>query len=329
MQFTKAKPQQARLKLGVYGPPGSGKTFTSLLFAEGLAKHRGKRIAFVDTEHGTDFYAMPVPTRQVHPDAVDFDAIYTRSLADVLAAVKGLDQNVYGVVVIDSITHLWEAAIEAFAGKKTSADTIPMQAWGTIKKPYKALIAFLIASPLDVIFCGRQKNIFENDAEGEMKKVGVGMKAEGETPYEPHVCIRMEAKRIGDGTVYMADVEKDRTGVLAGRVLRNPNFETIKPLLPLLGDVQAPAEDEDDRIAKDGELHQQADDKLAAKGTKSAALLTEFTARITGAATLEDIGVIGIDWKKQARFLLPEHAEALRQLKTVRIEAITQAVTGG
>jgi len=34
-RFGKAAPKQARLKVAIYGPPGSGKTFTSLLMAEG------------------------------------------------------------------------------------------------------------------------------------------------------------------------------------------------------------------------------------------------------------------------------------------------------
>ena len=43
--FRKAKAEQAALKMGIYGPPGSGKTFTSLLIAEGLAKLSGKGVA--------------------------------------------------------------------------------------------------------------------------------------------------------------------------------------------------------------------------------------------------------------------------------------------
>jgi pantothenate kinase-related protein Tda10 len=65
--FRKAKAEQAALKIGIYGPPGSGKTFTSLLLAEGLARVSGKRIAYVDTEHGTDFYCQAVPARKLHP----------------------------------------------------------------------------------------------------------------------------------------------------------------------------------------------------------------------------------------------------------------------
>src|SRR5579863_1775218 len=105
--FRKAKAEQAALKMGIYGPPGSGKTFTSLLIAEGIAKLTGKRVALVDTEHGSDFYCQKVGTRQVHPEAFDFDALYTRSIMDTLKAVKELDTAQYSIVVIDSITHLW------------------------------------------------------------------------------------------------------------------------------------------------------------------------------------------------------------------------------
>ena len=88
--FRKAKAEQAALKMGLYGPPGAGKTFTSLLIAEGLGQLTKKRVAYIDTERGTDFYCQAVPTRAVHPEAFDFDALYTRSLTETLAAVRSL-----------------------------------------------------------------------------------------------------------------------------------------------------------------------------------------------------------------------------------------------
>jgi len=329
-RFMKAKPQQARLKVSMYGPPGSGKTFSTLLMAEGLAKVRGKRIAYVDTERGTDFYAQAVPTRKIHPTAFDFDALYERSIAEVSAAIFGLDADAYGIVVLDSISHLWEAAMDAYSGKKTKIDSIPMHAWGRIKRPYKDLIKFLIASPFDVFILGRQKNLFEKDEETEeLTKVGVAMRAEGETAYEPHICIRMEARQNPDDStdsIYVANVEKDRTGVLAGRRFRNPSFATIEPLLPLLGETQAPAEDEDERIAKDAGLMDKQDDKAKAKEEKSATLFRDFQGKVMQAPDLAAFAAAMAEIKKSQRYILEEHLGALREIAKSRREKLIAEV---
>ena len=107
--FRKANPSQAYLKIGIYGPPGSGKTFTSLLIAEGLARVVNKKIALVDTEHGSDFYCQAIKDRKIHPEAFEFDAIYTKSLMDTLESVQNINGE-YNTVIIDSMTHLWESA---------------------------------------------------------------------------------------------------------------------------------------------------------------------------------------------------------------------------
>jgi len=321
-RFEKAQPKQARLKVSIYGPPGSGKTFSTLLMAEGLAKVRGKRIAFVDTERGTDFYAQAVKARRVHPEAFDFDALYTKSLAEVTDAIKSLDPNEHGIIVLDSISHLWDAAMDAYKGKRTSADTIPMSAWGKIKKPYKDLVAWLIGSMFDVFILGRQKNMFEENSEGEMRKAGVAMRAESETGHEPHICARMEATTRGADADYVLHVEKDRTGVLAGKGIKNPTFATIEPLLPLLGEVQAPVEDEDERIAKDGELLDKQDHKDKAKVEKSLAMFRDFQPRIMAAADLAELGAIAADLKKQNRYLQEDHANALREMYKSRREKL-------
>ena len=52
--FRKAERKKAKLRLGIVGPAGSGKTYSSLLIAAGL----GGRIALIDTENGSgDLYA--------------------------------------------------------------------------------------------------------------------------------------------------------------------------------------------------------------------------------------------------------------------------------
>src|SRR5271169_5688151 len=104
--FEKPQPLKAALKMALYGPAGAGKTFSALLISEGLARHTGKRIAYVDTEHGTAFYGQEVAQRRIHPQAFDFDVLYTKSITEVINAVRQLDCNTHGVLVIDSITHL-------------------------------------------------------------------------------------------------------------------------------------------------------------------------------------------------------------------------------
>lgn len=312
--FRKAKAEQAAIKLGVYGPSGSGKTFTSLLLAEGLGKQSGKRVAFVDTERGTDFYCKDVKNRQCHPAAFDFDALYTKSLTEVNASIFKLNPKEHGVIVIDSITHLWEAARLAYEGKTTKAGTIPFHAWGKIKKPYKELMTFLLSSPMHIIFCGRQGNEYEEDEEtGELKATGKKMKAEGETPYEPHILIRMDPIKDNKGSaIVRAYVEKDRTGVLAGQTIEWPDFDKIcKPLLPLLGDTQAQMPTEDEVSLQDAEaLSVQEKERIQ----KSEALLREFQSKLNLAKTPAEIATISKaitpDVKKQ---MLPAHVTELRE----------------
>jgi len=295
--FRKAKAEQAALKVGIYGPTGSGKTMTTLLCLEGLAQKSGKRFAFVDTEHGTDFYCKSVPERAVHPDGFDFDALYTRSIYEVQDAVASLDPAIYCGIALDSITHLWETAKAAYRGKMTKIDTFPIQAWGSIKKPYKDLIAALLSSPLHIFLCGRQGSLWEENENGELKQTGVKMKAEGETPYEPHILFRLEPLRQTDGsTVLTCFAEKDRTGKLAGKRFRldpepGQTFAMlIEPLLGLLGDTQAKIESEEDAGLRDAE-HQIDTDQ--ARGITSETTLKDFLARFQLAKTGSELETIG------------------------------------
>ena len=319
--FRKAKAEQAALKMGIYGPPGSGKTFTSLLIAEGIAKLTGKRVALVDTEHGSDFYCQAVPTRAVHPEAFDFDALYTRSITETLAAVKSIKTDEHSVLVIDSVTHLWAACIEAYGGRQTSAGTIPMHAWGKIKKPYKDLMTFLLSSSLHVLFCGRQGTEYATDEETEeLKAVGVKMKAEGETPYEPHILIRMEAlkpNRTNELAKIVAYAEKDRTGVLAGRSFINPTFDTLcKPLLGLLGATQAQIETLEQAAVKDAEAIAAEEERRL---KHSAELLKEWTANVNLAKSQKDLKNVGklITPELKAQ-MTPADVQALRDAYQTR-----------
>jgi hypothetical protein len=218
--------------------------------------------------------------------------------------------------------------MEAYSGRKTKIDSIPMHAWGKIKAPYKSLIKYLIGSSFDVFILGRQKNVFETDSvTEEMTKAGVAMRAEGETAYEPHICMRLESKIDPMDTTtsqYLAYIEKDRTGVLSGKTLKNISFATIEPLLPLLGAEQAKPEDEDERIFKDSELLASNEDKAKAKEAKSAELMRSFQAKLITATSLDACKEISAEVAKSKRYLTEEHFNSVVDLGKSKREELSK-----
>lgn len=286
MAFTKAKSRQAKLKVGLYGPQGSGKTLTSLLIAEGLARAEGKKIAYIDTEHGTDFYAQAIPERKVHPEAFDFDRIVTRAIYEAVNEVENMPSE-YGVLIIDSVTHIWEAAMDSYTGKKTSQGGIPMWAWSKIKRPYKKLMRLFLDGNFHGIICGREGNVFEEDEDDKdkIKVVGKKMKAEGETPYEPHILGRMIPERLADGQqIIQVFFEKDRSGILQGRTIQWPGFSTVEPLVQYLsGDKQGAI---GDSAEKDEQLADDAEDR---ERRERVALFTQIKSAIQTAADMDGL----------------------------------------
>lgn len=328
MAFKRAEPKQAFLKVSIYGPSGSGKTFGTLLMAEGLAHREGRKIAYIDTERGTDFYSQEVKTRQVHPNAFVFDAVYTKSLDESAREIYALDPKEYGVIVIDSMSHLWQSTMDAYTGKRTKIDSIPMHAWGKIKAPYKRLISWLIDAPFHVFILGRQQNVFDTDDSGEMKKVGVRMRAEGETPYETHINIRMECERDPNDTTrstYRAFIEKDRTGVLSGRTIANPSFKTIEPILPLLGSVQGKTMTQEEAAEMDAVLEDKEEEREVEKAKNSSLMKNDISNAMISAKNIEELNAAAKKVVKSK--MVKDHVEELEKLYLERKSQIFSLTT--
>jgi len=196
------------------------------------------KVAVIDTEHGTDFYSK----------MFDFDVLHTRSLKTALDAVFSDEIERYDVLIVDSITHLWESAQESYLEMlkrskdpkkraRAEAGEIQFQDWRAIKAPYRKFINRLLSLNMHVFICGRLGTIYEFK-DGELVKAGVRMRAEGDTPYEPHILIRMEQK----GGKHYAFVEKDRSNTIMGKVFENPDARMFEPILRMLSGEQAKVE---------------------------------------------------------------------------------------
>jgi DNA polymerase III delta prime subunit len=98
MVFKKAVKHEAKLRLGLSGPPGSGKTYSALAIATYLAPN-GK-IAVVDTERGSASKYADIFTF----DVIELDTFHPdKYIEAILEAVK----EQFEVLVIDSLTHAW------------------------------------------------------------------------------------------------------------------------------------------------------------------------------------------------------------------------------
>lgn len=149
-QFSPAKRAGVGLFVGVAGGTGSGKTYSALRIAKGIAG--GKRIAAVDTEG-----------RRMSHYASDFDF----DVADMLApfrpdrfadAAKDAEGKDYGVLVIDSFSHEWagDGGVLAWHDELMGDNEKKnMSAWIKPKMAHKAMINSFLQRRIPIVFCMR------------------------------------------------------------------------------------------------------------------------------------------------------------------------------
>ena len=222
-------------KMGIQGEAGSGKSYTMAKVAAGL--HRfvksDKPIVLFDTENTAGFI---VP--RFNEAKIKVRVRQTRSLTDLSKAMDFCESGEAGILLIDSITHIWDNFLKAFKEAK-GRTFIQFQDWGELKPTWKEQFSDrMVLAQYHVIFTGRQGDIYqyqEDEGTGrrELVKTGIKMRTEKETPYEPDVLVLMERHEslLGkEKEIYRnATVLKDRAAVIDGKVFKNPGFSCFKP----------------------------------------------------------------------------------------------------
>jgi len=234
------------LKAGFLGFAGSGKTHTAIELAIGTREHFKLTgpIAMFDTETGSDFWKGRVKERTGQPLLVS----KTRALADLLAVTQEAIAAGVSVLIVDSISHVWEevqrsylAALQEAQRAKGRAPTtkLEFQDWAAVKAKWSAWPALYLNAPLHIIVCGRAgyEYDFEVNERGkrELIKTGIKMKVEGEFGFEPSLVVEMEKDRSDDdGIEILAHVIKDRFDLINGRSFKRPTFADFEPHVRLL-----------------------------------------------------------------------------------------------
>jgi hypothetical protein len=234
-------------KVGIFGFQGSGKTYTASLIAVGLCKMMNNdKIAYFDTETGSDWLIDKLKGQGMRVFQVK-----SRAFNDLVNVIKECEQNDVGVLIIDSITHVWRELTDSYK-TKLNRRRLQFPDWEVIKKEWQRYTDAFVNSKLHIIVCGRAgyEYDFEEMEEGEKKelvKTGTKMKAEGEFGFEPSLVIEMERiipgekkklkkgenSRVQQGVrskfIHRAYILKDRADLMNGEIIDNPTFDDLAP----------------------------------------------------------------------------------------------------
>jgi hypothetical protein len=214
-----------KIKALVFGAAGVGKTYLSLTSPG--------RIAIIDTEGGTAFYARRAGTHGLSL----FDVLPTKTYRDVQSAVQFIAANpdTYATLVIDPVTVIYEvlqdaalikrAEVNRRKGRGGDADDtdLEMLDWGRIKRAYKALMTELGNLPVHVIVTAREKAEQERQ-HGEVVTIGQKADAEKSTGYYFDTILRLVPTATGREAIIL----KDRTGIHALNAhVQEPTFDSL------------------------------------------------------------------------------------------------------
>ncbi len=230
MAFKKAVKFDAKLRMALCGPAGSGKTYTLL----SLATELGEPIAYVDTEHGSaskyaDLFAFDV----IEPDSYDPRELI-KTIADAVAGG-------YKVLCVDSLSHYWmgkggELEMVDNAAKRTQGNSFA--AWKNVTPVHNQLIDTIISAPIHILVSLRTKTewVLEQNDKGKTvpRKVGMAPVMRDGIEFEFDVCGDMDQENC-------LTVTKSRCPDVSGAVIQRPGKELAATLKKWLSGAEKPA----------------------------------------------------------------------------------------
>ena len=202
--FQKAKREQVWLKVLLSGASGSGKSYSALKVATGLAQKCGSGIAYIGTEGSRNKY---------YADEFDYDLLELEEPFECEKYMEAIDAAVsagYKVLIIDSMTHEWKWLNDVHDKMPGNSFTN----WGKLKPRHNKFMDKVLNSPIHVIATARGKDDWVlEDKNGKQvpKKVGMGQQQDKDISYEYTVSLM-----IAQDT-HIASADKDNTHLFDGK----------------------------------------------------------------------------------------------------------------
>lgn len=205
--FQKAARHSIKLKIGVDGPSGSGKTMGALALAHGITQ--GGRIAVIDSENGS---------ASLYADRYEFDTVQIAN-ADPKTYMDMIDVAVdakYDVVVIDSLTHAWQAVLNAKDDHdRDNPKSNSFANWRLFAPRWEGLMQHILQAPIHVIATMRSKQAYEQvDRNGKKAVVKLGLQPQVRDGAEYEFGIMFSVNQA-----HKAEATKDRTALFTDQFL--------------------------------------------------------------------------------------------------------------
>jgi hypothetical protein len=205
MLLVKAQRSKVKLRMGLSGVSGSGKTYSALKLAFGMVKDWSK-IAVIDTENKSASLYADLGEFNI----VDLQAPYTPER--YVEAVKACENAGMEIIIIDSITHEWDGKggcleiVEQLGGR--------YQDWGKVTPRHQKFIDSVLQSKCHVITTVRRKQDYEmtKDSSGKVKVEKAGLKEVTREGFEYELTLNFNIEQN-----HLASVSKDRTGLFVDK----------------------------------------------------------------------------------------------------------------
>lgn len=202
MKLQTALRKRAKIKMGLQGPSGSGKSFSALQIAKGICL-KWESVAVIDTENGSsELYSHLGPYQVLQLTAPFTPERYIEAIATCESA--GME-----VIILDSVTHEWENLIDTHASMTGNSFTN----WSKITPRHNAFIQRILQSTCHIICTVRTKQdytLVERNGRMIPEKVGLKSVQRDGLEYEFTLTFDLDIKNN-------ATASKDRTGLFFGK----------------------------------------------------------------------------------------------------------------
>ncbi|RXJ52627.1 AAA family ATPase [Gelidibacter gilvus] len=217
MKLRQSERKRAKIKLALQGSAGSGKTYSSLMLAQGLTNKDLTKVAIIDTENGSaDLYAHLGQYNVLTLEPPFTPEKYIQAIDVCLRANME-------VIILDSISQVWDELLDFHSKLPGNSFTN----WNKVTPRQKAFMDKILQAPAHIIATMRTKQDYvlqQKDGKYIPEKVGLKAIQRDGVDYEFTIVFDIDIK-------HFAVASKDRTNLFSGKPEFTINTSTGRKIL--------------------------------------------------------------------------------------------------